>query len=99
MAGEAVCAVTARLGTAEDQVGKTQQYAGADCGALRCENAFNRDVEDFIWHETALTRRDLINEVVEPIFDRSRNDLELLDLGMRWCLVARHGIDAFAQNG
>jgi hypothetical protein len=99
MAGEAVCAVTARLGTAEDQVGKTQQYAGADCGALRCENAFNRDVENCIWHETALTRRDLINEVVEPIFDRSRNDLELLDLGMRWCLVARHGIDAFAQNG
>ena len=99
MAGEAVCAVTARLGTAEDQVGKTQQYAGADCGALRCENAFYRDVEDCIWHETALTRRDLINEVVEPIFDRSNNDLELLDLGMRWCLVARHGIDAFAQNG
>jgi hypothetical protein len=99
MAGEAVCAVTARLGTAEDQVGKTQQYAGADCGPLRCENAFNRDVEDCIWHETALTRRDLINEVVEPIFDRSRNDLELLDLGMRWCLVVRHGIDAFAQNG
>ena len=99
MAGEAACAVTARLGTAEDQVGKTQQYAGADCGPLRCENAFNRDVEDCIWHETALTRRDLINEVVEPIFDRSRNDLELLDLGMRWCLVARHGIDAFAQNG
>jgi hypothetical protein len=88
MAGEAICAVTARLGTAEDQVGKTQQYAGAD-----------RDVEECIWHETALTRRDLINDVVEPIFDPSHNDLELLDLGMRWCLVARHWIGAFVQNG
>jgi hypothetical protein len=25
--------------------------------------------------------------------------LELLDLGMRWCLVARHWIGAFVQNG
>lgn len=99
MAGEAICAVTARLGTAEDQVGKTQQYAGADRGALRCEDAFNRDIEECIWHETALTRRDLINDVVEPIFDPSHNDLELLDLGMRWCLVARHWIGAFVQNG
>jgi hypothetical protein len=91
MAGEAERAVTARLGTIEDQVDKTLQYAGARRGALRCEDPFNREVEQRICHKTALVRRDLANDIVNPICDQSHDGLEFFDVGMRWCLVARRG--------